>query len=115
MDRHNGKPLNSPNDIVVHSSGAIFFTDPPYGIDPDPGEQGFNGVYRVDTDGTIALLSQSMNRPNGLALSIDETLLYVDDSRNRHVLAYPWMLIWVSANPACWWIWTLRPRAGRMA
>ena len=88
-DRHNGKPLNSPNDIVVHSSGAIFFTDPPYGIDPDPGEQGFNGVYRVDTDGTIALLSQTMNRPNGLALSTDETVLYVDDSRNRHVLAYP--------------------------
>ncbi|MDE2780988.1 MAG: SMP-30/gluconolactonase/LRE family protein [Chloroflexota bacterium] len=89
VDRHNGKPLNSPNDIVVHSSGAIFFTDPPYGIDPDPGEQGFNGVYRADTDGSITLLSQSMNRPNGLALSIDESVLYVDDSRNRHVLAYP--------------------------
>ena len=81
--------LNSPNDIVVHSSGAIFFTDPPYGIDPDPGEQGFNGVYRLDPDGTVHLLNQDMNRPNGLALSLDESILYVDDSRNRHVLAFP--------------------------
>ena len=88
-DRFDGKHLNSPNDIVVHSSGAIFFTDPPYGIDPDPGEQGFNGVYRLDADGTVSLLSRDMNRPNGLALSLDESILYVDDSRNRHVLAYP--------------------------
>ena len=88
-DRFDNKRLNSPNDIVVHSSGAIFFTDPPYGIDPDPGEQGFNGVYRLDSDGTVTLLNQEMNRPNGLALSLDESILYVDDTRNRHVLAYP--------------------------
>lgn len=87
-DQFDGKRLNSPNDIVVHSSGAIFFTDPPYGIDPDPGEQGFNGVYRIDPAGPITLLNRDMNRPNGLALSLDETILYVDDSRNRHVLAY---------------------------
>ena len=88
-DRFDGKRLNSPNDIVVHSSGAIFFTDPPYGIDPDPGEQGFNGVFRLDTDGSVELLNRDMNRPNGLALSLDKSILYVDDSRNRHVLAYP--------------------------
>ncbi len=88
-DSFDGKRLNSPNDIVVHSSGAIFFTDPPYGIDPDPGEQGFNGVYRLGTDGTVTLLNRDMNRPNGLALSLDESILYVDDTRNRHVLAYP--------------------------
>ena len=88
-DQYGGKRLNSPNDIVIHSSGAIFFTDPPYGIDPDPGEQGFNGVYRLDPNGDVTLLSQDMNRPNGLALSLDESLLYVDDTRNRHVLAYP--------------------------
>ena len=88
-DRFNGKSLNSPNDIVAHSGGAIFFTDPPYGIDPDPGEQGFNGVYRLDPDGSVTLLSRDMNRPNGLALSLDESILYVDDSRNRHVLAFP--------------------------
>ena len=86
---HAGKRLNSPNDIVVHSSGSIFFTDPPYGIDPDPGEQGFNGVYRLDPDGRLELLSRDMDRPNGLALSLDEKVLYVDDSRKRHVLAFP--------------------------
>ena len=88
-DRYDGKQLNSPNDIVVQSGGAVFFTDPPYGIDPDPGEQGFNGVYRLDPDGSVTLLNREMNRPNGLALSLDESVLYVDDSRNRHVLAYP--------------------------
>ena len=87
--RYDGKRLNSPNDIAVHSSGSIFFTDPPYGIDPAPGEQGFNGVYRLDAHGAVTLLSREMNRPNGLALSLDESILYVDDSRNRHVLAFP--------------------------
>ena len=86
---YDGKRLNSPNDIVVHSGGAIFFTDPPYGIDPEPGEQGFNGVYRLDPDGAVTLLNREMNRPNGLAFSLDESILYVDDSRNRHVLAFP--------------------------
>ena len=84
-----GKRLNSPNDLVVHSGGSIFFTDPPYGIDPEPGELGFNGVYRLDPDGGIALLNRAMDRPNGLALSLDESILYVDDSRNRNVLAFP--------------------------
>jgi gluconolactonase len=85
----NGKPLNSPNDIVIHSSGSIYFTDPPYGIDPDPGQQGFNGVYRYDPDGSITLLRADMDRPNGLAFSIDESTLFVDDTRRRHVLAFP--------------------------
>ena len=84
-----GKPLNSPNDLVVHSGGSVFFTDPPYGIDPEPGEQGFNGVYRLDPDGGLALLNSTMNRPNGLAFSLDESVLYVADSRNRNVLAFP--------------------------
>ena len=52
-DSYGGKKLNSPNDIVCHSSGRIYFTDPPYGIDPDPGEQGCNGVYCINTDGTV--------------------------------------------------------------
>ena len=84
-----GKPLNSPNDLVVHSGGSVFFTDPPYGIDPEPGEQGFNGVYRLDPEGGLALLNSTMNRPNGLAFSLDESILYVADSRNRNVLAFP--------------------------
>ena len=89
MQQYDGKPLNSPNDIVVHSSGSIFFTDPPYGIEPSAEEQGFNGVYRVDPNGSITLLRDDMDRPNGLAFTSNESILYIADSRKRHVLAYP--------------------------
>ena len=89
VESYNGKSLNSPNDITVHSSGAIFFTDPPYGIDPDPGELGFNGLYRFDLSGEISLLKDDMVRPNGLAFNPDESLLYVADSGTRKVMAFP--------------------------
>ena len=80
VDRHEGKRLNSPNDVVVHSNGSIYFTDPPYGILPDLGELGFFGVYRLDSDGTLTLLASDFVRPNGLAFSPDESVLYVDDT-----------------------------------
>jgi gluconolactonase len=83
------KRLNSPNDLVVHSSGDIFFTDPPYGLsrktggdpvnDPDK-ELKFQGVYRLDTKGNVTLLSDQVERPNGIALSPDEKTLYVANS-----------------------------------
>lgn len=83
-DHYNGKRLNSPNDIVVHSTGAAFFTDPPYGLegqDEDPAkEQPHNGIYRLDSDGTVTLLSAGQTRPNGIGLSPDETTLYVANS-----------------------------------
>ena len=88
VDRYEGMRLNSPNDLVVHSSGSIYFTDPPYGIDPDPGELGIRGVYRVDPDGGIDLLVSDFIRPNGLAFSPDESVLYIDDSRRRHIRAF---------------------------
>ncbi|MGI9221614.1 MAG: SMP-30/gluconolactonase/LRE family protein [Woeseiaceae bacterium] len=79
-----GQRLNSPNDIVFHSSGAAFFTDPPYGLaeeDDDPAKElEFNGIFRLDTDGTLTLLEKSMSRPNGVALSPDENTLYVSNS-----------------------------------
>ena len=84
-DSYDGKKLNSPNDIVCHSSGRIYFTDPPYGIDPDPGEQGCNGVYCADTDGTVKRLFDDFGRPNGIALSPDESLLYTNDTVNRNI------------------------------
>ena len=83
-----GKRLNSPNDLVVHSGESIFFTDPPYGIEPDQAEIGFNGVYRIDTDGTVTLLASDFGRPNGLAFSPDESILYVDDTERRNVRAF---------------------------
>ena len=83
-DRYDGKRLNSPNDLVVHSSGAIFFTDPPYGL---PGKMGdprqeldFCGVYRLDPDRTVHLLTKEFDRPNGIGLSPDQSTLYVAQS-----------------------------------
>lgn len=88
VDRFEGKKLNSPNDVVVHSSGAIYFTDPTYGIRDSRAagleveqELPHQGVYRLDTDGTLTLLDASFSQPNGLAFSPDETLLYVGDSQ----------------------------------
>lgn len=90
-DRYDGKRLNSPNDIVYHSSGAAFFTDPPYGLaSPEAGELGFQGIYRLDPDGAVTLLSDIMSRPNGIGLSPDETTLYVANSDAERVwMAFP--------------------------
>ncbi len=94
-ERHDGKRLNSPNDIVYHSSGAAFFTDPPYGLDGQDAsenkEQEHNGIYRLDPDGTVTLLDAGQTRPNGLGLSPDEKTLYVansDAAPNRYWKKY---------------------------
>ncbi len=83
-DRYDGKRLNSPNDAVFHSSGWLYFTDPPYGlagqdVDPDK-ELDFNGIYRVSPEGEVELLVRDQTRPNGLGLSPDERTLYVANS-----------------------------------
>ena len=87
-ERYQGKRLNSPNDVVVKSDGCIYFTDPPYGIQPEEREQPCNGVYRILPDGTLELLADDLDRPNGLAFSPDESVLYIDDSSRRHVRAF---------------------------
>ena len=84
----NGGKLNSPNDVVVKSDGVVYFTDPPYGIQPEEREQPVNGVYRIFKDGTLDLLVEDFDRPNGLAFSPDESILYIDDSPRRHVRAF---------------------------
>ena len=81
-----GKKLNSPNDVVVKSDGAIYFTDPNYGIRPEEQEQEVQGVYRLSPDGKkISLVVSDFARPNGLAFSPDEKRLYIDDSERRHI------------------------------
>jgi sugar lactone lactonase YvrE len=90
---YDGKKLNSPNDLVRHSSGAIYFTDPPYGLSPPHGveaekELDFHGVYRLDPDGTVTLLVDDFDRPNGLAFSPDERLLYIDDTARSHIRVF---------------------------
>jgi gluconolactonase len=87
VDRYQGKRLNSPNDLVVKSDGTIWFTDPPYGItEPNQGyggeqEQPGSFVYRFDpATGELDAVVTDMVRPNGLAFSPDERLLYVSDT-----------------------------------
>jgi gluconolactonase len=87
-DSYRGKRLNSPNDVVVKSDGTVYFTDPPYGIKPEEREQLCNGLYRILTDGSLELLVDDFDRPNGLAFSPDQSVLYVDDSPRRHVRAF---------------------------
>lgn len=83
-EAYGGKRLNSPNDAVFHSSGSLFFTDPPYGLpgqmdDPEK-ELDFQGVYRRTPEGEVQLLTDELSRPNGIAFSPDETVLYVANS-----------------------------------
>jgi gluconolactonase len=87
-ERYEGKRLNSPNDVVVRSDNLIYFTDPPYGIKPEQQEQPCNGVYCILPDGTLRLAVDDFGRPNGLAFSPDESILYIDDSERRHVRAF---------------------------
>ena len=90
-DSYQGKRLNSPNDVVVKSDGSIWFTDPPYGILIDyegaraESEIGACYVYRVDPDtGDIRVVADDYVKPNGLAFSPDESLLYIADTGVSH-------------------------------
>ncbi|HKE93622.1 MAG TPA: SMP-30/gluconolactonase/LRE family protein, partial [Povalibacter sp.] len=79
-----GKRLNSPNDVIRRKDGVIFFTDPPYGLkdvnESKHKELAFNGVYRLDKDGSVHALERELTFPNGIALSPDERTLYVANS-----------------------------------
>jgi gluconolactonase len=84
-----GKRLNRPNDVVVKSDGCIYFTDPGAGLVPEQWDLQYSGLYRVTPDlGTMSLLSDSFIQPNGLAFSPDERVLYVNDSRRRHIRVF---------------------------
>jgi len=90
-----GKRYNSPNDVVAHPNGSLYFTDPPYGLplkDKDPTrETTVNGVYRLTPAGTTALLVRDMTLPNGLTFSPNRKTLYVSqsDSLKPLIMAYP--------------------------
>ncbi len=83
------KRLNSPNDVVVRSDGLILFTDPPYGLGQRTSEVGFSGVFALDeATGRMVLIDDALSRPNGLALSPDEKVLYVGDTATQTLWAY---------------------------
>lgn len=89
VDSYDGKRLNSPNDVVVRSDGLILFTDPPYGLGQRTSEVGFSGVFAFDeASGRMVLIDDALSRPNGLALSPDESVLYVGDTATQTVWAY---------------------------
>jgi gluconolactonase len=98
-DSYEGKRLNSPNDVVQHSDGSFYFTDPPYGLEKnmdDPAKElDFQGVYRVSPDGQIQLLTKELSRPNGIAFSPDERTLYVANSDPARAI---WMAYDVTAD-----------------
>jgi gluconolactonase len=83
-DRFDGKRFNSPNDAVYHRNGDLYFTDPPYGLEKnmdDPAKElPWQGVYRLRKDGRLELISKNITRPNGIAFSPDQRLLYVANS-----------------------------------
>ena len=88
-ERFEGKRLNSPNDVVVKSDGAIYFTDPPYGVKREERELDFQGLYRISADGkTLSLLVKDFAKPNGLAFTPDEKILYVNDTEQGHIRAF---------------------------
>jgi gluconolactonase len=89
-DHYDGKRLNSPNDVIVHSNGNVYFSDPPYGLPNfvEGKELPFNGLFLRRTDGSVLLLADDFDRPNGLALSPDERTLYVADTPGLHIRAF---------------------------
>jgi gluconolactonase len=94
-DRWEGRRFNSPNDVVVDSTGAVWFTDPPYGITSDyeghRAEPEIDGchVYRIDpSSGEVARVADDFQRPNGLAFSPDERTLYIADTAGGHLRSF---------------------------
>jgi gluconolactonase len=93
-DNYEGKKFNSPNDLAVCNDGSIYFTDPPYGL-PDKEndssrELDYFGVFKVDPEGEVTLLTDELTRPNGIAFSPDYSICYVNvsDNMNAVTMAY---------------------------
>ncbi|MBN4059382.1 SMP-30/gluconolactonase/LRE family protein, partial [Dehalococcoides mccartyi] len=89
-----GKELNSPNDVIVKSDGAIYFSDPTYGRMEGFGvlreqDMDFQGVYRIDpVSGELSLLVSDFGQPNGLTFSLDEKQLFINDTDHGHIRVF---------------------------
>ena len=102
------KELNSPNDVVVKRDGAIYFSDPSYGRMehfgvPRAPELNFRGVYRLAPDGrALSLLAADFAQPNGLCFSLDEKILFVNDTDRQHIRAFDVERDGTLANSRVW-------------
>lgn len=94
VSHFDGKRLSSPNDIVGAPDGDLYFTDPPYGLRQPDGTFGasdipFNGVYRIAAaDGSVTVVVQDFERPNGLVITSDGRQIYIDDTARHHVRVF---------------------------
>jgi sugar lactone lactonase YvrE len=94
VSHYEGKKLNSPNDVVSATNGDLYFTDPPYGLrQPDgtfaAGEYAVNGVFKIAaSDGSLTLLVDDFERPNGIVISNDGRQMYIDDTDRHHVRVF---------------------------
>ena len=86
-EKYNGKPFNSPNDLVVDKKGGIYFTDPRFGSDKTL-NQDIEAVYYIKANGEIIRVAENRTKPNGIILSPDEKLLYVADTFSQYVWAF---------------------------
>ena len=105
---YEGKELNSPNDVIVKSDGAIYFSDPTYGrmkhfgVPREP-QLSFRGAYRVSPDGkSLTLLADDFGQPNGLCFSLDEKILFVNDTEKKHIRSFDVRLDGTVANSHIW-------------
>ncbi len=85
---YDGMTLNSPNDAIVRNDGTVYFTDPTYGLGGGQPDIPWRGVYRVEPSGTVSLVGDEYGQPNGIALSPDQTKLYVSDSQDGGLWVY---------------------------
>ncbi|NEV93581.1 SMP-30/gluconolactonase/LRE family protein [Psychroflexus sp. YR1-1] len=86
VSTYKGKKLNSPNDLAITSAGVVYFTDPTYGVTGEP-ELDFSGVYQLKND-SLHLIYDEFNLPNGIALSVDERLLFAGDSETGDIIKF---------------------------
>ncbi|MFK7963428.1 MAG: SMP-30/gluconolactonase/LRE family protein [Burkholderiaceae bacterium] len=105
---YQSKELNSPNDVVVDTQNRIWFTDPSFGrIRKDLGilrdqELDFRGVFRLDPDGSLTLVTKALNQPNGLCFSLDESKLFINDSAASQIHVFDVDEVGALTNRSVW-------------